>query len=104
MTELDTLDEIRACKDSGSYAPMDRYSDFRAVFMQDEQGRRVLYEILSWCGMFRTPINDAGVLDQGRLVVHAGMHNIGIRLLNTIHEEPVDRPSTATNVKPEETP
>lgn len=100
--ELDTFEEIaRGGQPQGQYEPVQRYQDFRAVFMRTEQGRRVLYEIMRWCHMFNSPVG-AERVDMGRLAVHAGMHNIGIRLLKTVHEEPGPLPQVQTRTRPEE--
>lgn len=38
---------------SQDYADIDRYRDFREVFLNTARGQRVLHEILSWACMFR---------------------------------------------------
>lgn len=83
--------ELAASQSGQGYAPMDRYRDFRRVFLSDEQGRRVLYEILSFCGMFRSAAPRAN-FDSHHTMFLNGQQDIAFRLLATMNAEPKARP------------
>ena len=70
------------------YKPMDRYRDFRQIFLGSDQGKRVLHEILGWGHMFRSPIPIAGIIDPTRLGVNEGERRMAIQIFHTINHEP----------------
>lgn len=85
------LSELARSYPGKAYRPMDRYRDFRRVFLDSEQGRRVLYEILSWSGMFRSSAVQAK-FETNETFFHDGEENIGLKLMATMHAEPKERP------------
>ncbi len=89
MTDL--LDEITKLSTTDNYSPKDRYHDFRRIFMQTDEGRRVLREILSWGGMFRSPVL-ANPIDPYRTHVLMGQRNIALKLLDVVYVEPKEQP------------
>lgn len=75
-----------------NYTAMDRYRDFRRVFMSSPEGQRVLWQILSWAHLLKPPVMGRPI-DPYLTHVMAGESNLGLRLLKTINEEPpVERP------------
>ena len=86
------LDDLRAATLGDSYGRLDRYRDFRAVF-GTEQGKRVLWELLGWCRIYQIYRGH----DTTEIFRREGRRNIGLRLLATMNEEPVDRPDRAIN-------
>jgi hypothetical protein len=73
----------------GKYKPVDRYRDFRRVFLDTEEGKRVLHEIFSFCGMFR-PIRN---LETNAVIFHEGERNVGLKIMTTMNAEPKERPT-----------
>jgi hypothetical protein len=73
-----------------NYKPMDRYRDFRRVFLDTDEGRRVLQEIFSFCGMFR-PITN---LETNGAFFHEGERNIALKIMTTMNAEPKERPTS----------
>ncbi len=72
---------------------MDRYRDFRRVFLETEQGRRVLYEILTWAhiGHASAPRSKFNPYET---MFSDGERNIGIKLMVTMNAEPTARPTS----------
>lgn len=78
----------------GQYTAMDRYQDFRRVFLGSEEGKRVLRELLAWGHCFRPSVPAAaGPIDPYAVVRNEGERNIALRLLKVVNTEPVDRPA-----------
>lgn len=70
------------------YTAVDRYRDFRAVFFGEstpQQGRRVLWQILEWCRLFR-PVSAPG--DPHETYRRDGERNIGLKIFMTLNAEP----------------
>lgn len=84
----------------GKYEPIDRYRDFRAVFLATDQGKRVLYEILSFGRMFKSSAWPQ--FDAHQTMYHEGERNLALRILTTINAEPVDKPTRAVSSYPTE--
>lgn len=84
------LAELATVHPGKSYKPMDRYRDFRRVFLETEQGRRVLYELLAWCGMFRPRRS----FDTNETFFKEGERNIALKIMTTMNAEPIARPAT----------
>lgn len=68
----------------------DRLRDYKAVFVfnraNDHQVKRVLWDILATCGVFRTPFE----LNPQQMAFNAGMQHIGNTILATILDEAVE--------------
>jgi hypothetical protein len=73
---------------------MDRYRDFRQLFLETEQGRRVLYEILGWGGMFQ-PSAPRAKFETNETFFHDGERNVALRIMTTMNAEPKARPTSA---------
>ena len=89
------LAALAASHPGKGYSKMDRYKDFRRLFLDTEEGKRVLYEILSFCGMFRSAAPAAN-FDPYQTMFLNGQQDIAFRLLATMNAEPKER---ATNTK-----
>ena len=90
------ISELARSHPGRNYNPMDRYSDFRRLFLETEQGRRVLHEILtspSFCGMYKTPAVKAN-FDPYQMMFFNGQQDIGNRLLAAINVEPKHQPKS----------
>lgn len=72
---------------------MDRYRDFRRVFLDSEQGRRVLYELLSWGHMYRSPAKMSNFVTN-ETFFHEGESHFAKMIMSTMHAEPKARPES----------
>ena len=81
---------------------MDRYRDFRQVFLANDQGKRVLHEILSLGRMISSPLPSTGLIDANRVLANEGRRTLALDIFAIIHAEPAsDRPARA-NRKPKD--
>ena len=77
------------------YRDEDRYREFRRVFLGSDEGRRVLYEILSWGHMFQSSVSRTDI-DPNRVMFLEGERNLALKLLATLNAEPTARPDQVT--------
>ncbi len=66
---------------------LDRYRDFKLVFDTDE-GKRVLYEIIGWAGLYQPDLPDYGPVDVNRVLEKSGKKKIVIDILTVLMNEP----------------
>jgi len=88
---IDLLDEITRLPVTPNYSSKDRYADFHRLFTQDEMGRRVLREILSWGGLFKVAALGHPV-DPYLSHIRIGEHKMAVRLLDAVYIEPPEVP------------
>ncbi|GEM_PF-3672302 len=81
------------------YGDLERYQDFRAVFLSDKRGKRVLYEILTWARLFQ-PAYVPG--DAYATHYRDGERNIGLKILAVINAEPAEAAEAAETEDPTE--
>jgi hypothetical protein len=80
-----------------AYTAMDRYRDFRAVFLGSDQGKRVLHEILG-----RGHVLHAGMsFDTNRTFFHEGERNVALWIFGTARVEPKALPATQSKTTEE---
>lgn len=84
----------RAYPGKGRYTDVDRYRDFRALFLETDRGRRVLYELLSWGHVFRASAPMAQ-FDPHKTLFHDGERSIALKIMATMNAEPMERPAQA---------
>lgn len=84
--------ELASAHAGKNYTKMDKYRDFRRVFLDSEEGKRVLYEILSWGGMFRP--SSRGNFDTNETFFHDGERNLALKIMTTMNAEPKARPTS----------
>lgn len=82
----------------GQYSNMDRYQDFRQLFLGSEQGQRVLHEIFSWGHLFRSSIPPKGAPEYN-VWISEGERNIALKIFSAIHAEPPSGLPSKTNEK-----
>ena len=87
------LTELARFHPGKRYGKIDRYRDFRRVFLGSEQGRRVLYEVLAICGMYKSAAPRAN-FDPYETMFLNGQQDIAFNLLGTINVEPKARPTS----------
>ena len=73
-------------------------AEFRALFLGSARGKRVLYEILSWAGMFRPSFVPG---DAFATHYRDGERNIGLRLLAMLGTTPGVNAAEAETESPE---
>jgi len=82
---------------TGAWTALDRYRDFRAVFLgasTPEQGKRVLWQIFEWARIWR-PVAVRG--DPYETYRRDGARDIGLKILMTMNAEPEERPTRAVS-------
>ncbi len=67
---------------------MDRFRDFRKVFYGSSEGKRVLYEILAWAGIYRPETPKVGDIDVNRVFEQIGRKKMGLDILTVLTNEP----------------
>lgn len=77
---------------------LDRYRDFRTLFLGSPQGLRVLHELLRQCGVNRNSVRP-GPIDPHRVAFNEGARNIGLFLIGTINLEPVEQPARTNTTR-----
>ena len=91
--------QLQAAHPGGrAYSKVDRYRDFRQVFLETEQGRRVLYEILLWSHMFH-PSAPAAKFDPYEAMFLDGERSLGQKIMRTMNAEPVEQPQSSKEMK-----
>ena len=103
MSEVDAEElfaQIVRAQIGASYTEIDRYRDFRQLFIGSDQGKRVFYQLLNWGHMVA---NSAGLANHetNRTQFFEGERNLALRILRTIYVEPKPRPTQA-NRRPTE--
>lgn len=74
---------------SSSYASVDRFRDYRAVFWGSDQGRRVLKDIIrAGHGIRTTIVGPEPSIDPYRMAIHEGERNMALRILRIATAEP----------------
>ena len=88
--------EIVKARLGPSYTEIDRYRDFRQLFLSSDQGKRVLYQLLGWGHMVQS---SAGLANNetNRTFLIEGERNLALRILRTIYVEPKPKPTQATS-------
>jgi hypothetical protein len=91
---LEILAELSVPKD---YNPLDRYSDFRKVFLETEQGRRVLKQILGWGHLLKSHlVRMPHPIDPYAVVAREGERNLAMHIFSVMLVEPPERPDKQT--------
>lgn len=71
------------------YTEVDRYRDFRRVFLDSQEGRRVLAQIMGATHLYM-PSFDPENPDSKIIYVHEGERNIGLFVLSILNADPND--------------
>ena len=95
---LELLSDLSIPED---YDPLDRYNDFRKVFLDTDQGRRVLKQILGWGHLLRvSPISNP--VDPWRMVFAEGARNLALGIFAVMLKAPPEKPARQTQVEKKE--
>ena len=68
-----------------NYTKEDCHRDFRRIFLEDETGRRVFRQIMTWCHPFKISYGGG---DASLTYLQEGERNIGLRIIAAMHETP----------------
>ncbi len=90
-------EELAAALLSG-YSNMDRYREFRRLFLGSEEGKRVLHQILSWGGFYRSSWGGASnpEFNPYRAALCDGEKNLALKILSAMNAEPSQLPTAQT--------
>ena len=89
---LEILAELSVPED---YDAVDRYNDFRKVFLETEQGRRVLKQILGWGSLLKVhPVKSP--IDPYLTERLEGQRNLSLKIFAIMLVEPPKRPDKQT--------
>ena len=91
----DFLVELSTAQTAGRTA-MDRYRDFREVFLGSDAGRRVLHDILAMGKVFMTSFRKG---DPHLLFAQEGRRSMAVQILKTVREEPQERPTRGRQIR-----
>ena len=87
----------------GDYNPVDRYNDFRKVFLETEQGRRVLRQILGWGHLLKSHlVRMSRPIDPYAVLGLEGERNLALRIFSIMLVEPPERQDKQTTKTKEE--
>ena len=95
---IELAGELAKAYTGKNYTPLDRFKDFRQLFLGSEQGRRVLWQILAWGHMFASSTALAQH-DSNKTFTLEGERNIALRIFAAIHQEPKPLPTRANTRK-----
>ncbi len=77
------------------YNEIDRYNDFRKVFLENDQGRRVLKQILGWGNLLRVhPMRSP--IDPYMTERLEGQRNLSLKIFAIMLIEPKEKPDKQT--------
>lgn len=77
---------------------MDRYKEFRQVFLGSDAGKRVLYDILALAHVWKSSVR----LNPYATYAAEGERRLAIKILGIIHREPAGEKPGAGRNKPKE--
>jgi hypothetical protein len=90
----------KASRPDGKYTNMDRYRDFREVFMVSDAGKRVLNELFMMTHIHAPSIKGDSKVET--VYVLEGERNIGLKLMSVLNCEPsrAEAPTRTVGRKP----
>ena len=81
----------------GEYDEIDRYNDFRKVFLETEQGRRALRQILAWGHLLKSHlVRMPHPIDPYAILGFEGERNLALRIFSTMLVEPIKKQDKQT--------
>lgn len=100
MSDIEAEFADLAAARASAYTDMDRYSEFRALFLGSDMGKRVLYEILGWGHVFHSSAA-MGRFEPNRVMFNEGERNLALKIFATARVEPKAKPGTQSKNDPE---
>lgn len=94
MTEEPLFELIPQFEPPLSYTADDQYRDFRRVFLETDEGKRVLHQILAFCRLFQ--VIPPTQLSVELLAMHNGERHVAKKILEALYREPKQQPAAAT--------
>ncbi|KKK54547.1 hypothetical protein LCGC14_3083590 [marine sediment metagenome] len=79
------------------YERLDQYNDFRKVFLETDQGRRVLRQILAWGHLLKSHlVRMPRPIDPYAVLAFEGERNLALHIFSVMLVEPPERPDEQT--------
>ena len=88
--------QISEAKKAGRSA-FDRFRDFRAVFLDTPEGKRVMYDIMEMGHVYKSSMRDS----PHQTVFREGERNLALKIMITTHCEPKQPPDRQQSRKGE---
>ncbi len=96
-TEMDEyLDILADLSIPEDYDEIDRYNDFRKVFLETDQGRRVLRQVLAWGHLLKSHLVRMHPIDPNAVLSLEGERNLALRIFSVMLVEPPKRQGEQT--------
>jgi hypothetical protein len=89
MSEMDGLMGDLAAVQTSHRGPIEVHAEFRKVFLGSDMGKRVLYDILGWCHVWRSSIV---AVNPHMTYAYEGQRALALRILKALHVQPTARP------------
>ena len=99
LSEMDEFLEILAdlSVPGEDYDPVDRYNDFRKVFLETEQGRKVLRQILGWGHLLKSHlVRMPRPIDPYTILSLEGERNLALHIFSVMLVKPSKQPDKQT--------
>ncbi len=98
--DADALFDELARAPGEKMSKMDRYQEYRALFLRTDQGRRVLRDMMDEARSLSCPVPKDGQIDPLRAMVRIGEQNTIRNIINAMNAEPSEeRPQRAEKPK-----
>lgn len=81
---------------SGKYTDMDRYREFRKVFLETDEGKRVMRQIMAWGHIWHSSFD----ANPAVMSFAEGERGLALKIIAAVNVEPVEKP-TRQNLKKE---
>ncbi len=94
----DTLDWVSNLPRIENYTSKDQYHDFRRIFMETEEGKRVLRRIMELGSVFQQPAL-VSPIDPYMLSAIHGRRYLALKILSIVNNEPMEPPKQTTRNK-----
>ena len=80
------LNELSPHHPGRSYSAIDRYRDYRQLFLSTPLGRKVLWDVFYLCRLYQASMNK----DTHVTAFNEGKRDIGLRILAIMNAEPAE--------------
>ena len=96
---LKIFEHLREDTRPEGYDDSQAHADFRRVLLGSEAGKRVFFQIIDWCGLFRTSMSSK----QGFAEFKEGRRDVGLKVLEAVYSEPSEEAPLAEKTESEDT-
>lgn len=99
---LEFFERLRLVHFGPSYSEVDRYQDFRKVFLDTTEGRRVLYQLFDWGHVFHTNMVPGASVDSHLAFFRDGERSIVLQILAVLDTAGEEPPATDVQLNEEQ--